>query len=229
MKIKNMAVLLTAVSLALTGCSGFGRKDNIGLNPAEGTETPVKDQVVSTSFEDQGVIIDYTTFGNLKKIKVYGVAPSWKGNVRILAEADAMDKLVKFVHGQSVSSQRRNRVIAKSIDNATDNTLNRFKNIDGGNRFSANELIPPETDFIAPGEADPGLNDSRDNTSQRIASRVENTLVNAITTIDASGRLVGVHKTGEYTKDDGKTFIAVYEWSEDTQDISNLVRSRMMQ
>ena len=45
----------------------------------------------------------YTFTGNLDRIEVYGLAPAWKGNVDVLAEADAA-ALVQFMIRRGVLS-----------------------------------------------------------------------------------------------------------------------------
>jgi hypothetical protein len=135
--------------------------------------------------------------------------------VDVLAEADAMDKLVKFVHGQTVSTDRRVKIMAKSLDKARDNSLNRFKSNDDNLNFDSREL------------ENAGPENSTNNTSRRIADRVENTLVTTVTNITAKGRLTGVRKVRDSVVQDGKMYVAVYQWSEKDQATSEFVRGRM--
>jgi hypothetical protein len=44
----------------------------------------------------------------------------------------------------------------------------------------------------------------------------------------SQGKLVGVRKANDYQKDNGKTYVAVYVWSEKDQAISENIRKRMM-
>ena len=213
---KTALAMSVAAMITLTGCSslGFGNKQQ-ALSPSSDSQTAVKDGTISTEFKDQGIKLFYTFTGNLDRIEVYGLAPAWKGNVDVLAEADAMDKLVKFVHGQTVSTDRRVKIMAKSLDKARDNTLNRFKSNDDNLNFDSKELENSGSENIS------------NNTSRRIADRVENTLVNTVTTITAKGRLTGVRKVRDSVVQDGKLYVAVYQWSEKDQATSEFIRGRM--
>ena len=222
-------ILMLCVTVLLPACGTFDKKTP-GLAPAVGTETPVKDVKLSTDFTDQGVKIFYNLSGTVDKVEVTGTAPSWRGNVEIVAEADAMDKLVKFVHGQSVNSERRNRIITKTLDRARDNTLNRFRTVDGTASFDAREVskeLDRDDSAGVPKVADDGSTNERNNTSRRIADRVEQGLVEATTTITAQGRLSGVRKIRDRVVQDGRVYVAVYQWSPQDQDTSDFIRNRM--
>ena len=211
---KTALAMSMAAMITLTGCGSFGSKQQ-ALSPPTDSQTAVKDGTISTEFKDEGIKLFYTFTGKLDRIEVYGLAPAWKGNVDVLAEADAMDKLVKFVHGQTVSTDRRVKIMAKSLDKARDNTLNRFKSNDDNLNFDSREL------------ENAGSENTSNNTSRRIADRVENTLVNTVTTITAKGRLTGVRKIRDSVVQDGKLYVAVYQWSEKDQATSEFVRGRM--
>lgn len=216
---KTALALGLVAALGLTACSST---KNIGMAPPSETTTPVKDATVSTDFKDQGIKIFYTLTGNLDRIEVYGMAPAWKGNVDIIAEADAMDKLVKFVHGKDVSSQRRVKVISRSIERAADSTLNKFQSNDSTVAFKASDL-ESETPVSNDGEFT-----TKANTAKRNASVVDQTLVDTVTNITARGRLTGIRKARDMKVDDGKTYVAVYEWSENQQATAEFIRDRMM-
>ena len=221
---RSILAVAMITALGLAGCSSTNPFGSQGMAPASDTTTPVKDTRISTDFTDEGIKIYYTLMGNLDRIEVYGIAPAWKGNVEILAEADAMDKLVKFVHGKSVSTERRVKIMAKAMDRARDNTLNKFKGADGSVDFSAKEL---ESDSAALPSITNPEEATRDNTSRRIADRVENTLVNTVTTITAKGRLTGVRKVRDEVRQDGRIYVAVFQWSEKDQVTSEFIRGRM--
>jgi hypothetical protein len=53
-------------------------------------------------------------------------------------------------------------------------------------------------------------------------------LVDTVTNITARGRLTGVRKARDMKVDDGKTYVAVYEWSENQQATADFIRDRMM-
>ena len=213
---KTALAMSMAAMITLTGCGslGFGSKEQ-ALTPPSDSQTAVRDGTISTEFKDEGIKLFYTFTGNLDRIEVYGLAPAWKGNVDVLAEADAMDKLVKFVHGQTVSTDRRVKIMAKSLDKARDNTLNRFKSNDDNLNFDSREL------------ENAGSENTSNNTSRRIADRVENTLVTTVTNITAKGRLTGVRKVRDSVVQDGKMYVAVYQWSEKDQATSEFIRGRM--
>ena len=213
---KTALAMSMAAMITLTGCGslGFGSKEQ-ALTPPSDSQTAVRDGTISTEFKDEGIKLFYTFTGKLDRIEVYGLAPAWKGNVDVLAEADAMDKLVKFVHGKTVSTDRRVKIMAKSLDKARDNTLNRFKSNDDNLNFDSREL------------ENAGSENTSNNASRRIADRVENTLVNTVTTITAKGRLTGVRKVRDSVVQDGKLYVAVYQWSEKDQATSEFIRGRM--
>jgi len=205
------AAILAAMSLA--GCSTGPKFGN--LSPSDETRTPVKDTRVSTEFRDQGIKISYTLMGKLEKIEVFGIAPAWKGNYEIAAEMDAKVKLMKFVYGETVSSETKTRVLTRSLDRARDNTVNTFDN---------NRELSFDSEELA---AAPTARDADDNTSRRTAERIERSLLETTNRITASGRLTGVRKVGESRSKDGRYYIARYEWSEQAQGVSELLRSRM--
>lgn len=215
---KTVLAMALVAALGLSACSST--KSTSGLNPPSDSQVAVKDTQISTDFKDEGIKIYYTFTGKLDRIEVYGMAPAWKGNVAVIAEADAMDKLVKFVHGKTVTSERRVKIMSKTLDRARDNTLNKFKTTDGTLSFTAADI---ETEIPAGNSEE----SSRDNTSRRIADRVENTLVNTVNTITARGRLTGVRKIGDRIVGDGKIYVAVYQWSEKDQATSELIRGKM--
>ena len=48
-----------------------------------------------------------------------------------------------------------------------------------------------------------------------------------ITTITAKGRLTGVRKVRDSQTNNGKTYIAVYQWSDKDQSAAESIRDRM--
>jgi hypothetical protein len=192
----------------------LNKNTQTGMTPPSDTTTAVKDQRVATDFQDQGVKIYYTLLGDLDRIEVTGVAPAWKGNYTIVAELDAKEKLIKFINGESVTTERRVKIIGKALEKAQDNTLNKFKTADGTINFTEAEL----------GQDAGGTSD---NTSRRVAERVDNTVVTAVTTITAKGRLTGVRKIREGVRDDGRFYTATFQWSEKDQSTAEFIRNRM--
>lgn len=222
-------VMVLMIAALLPACGMMGNK-TAGLMPAEDTATPVKDVKISTDFRDEGVKVVYTLTGAIDRIEVMGMAPAWRGNVDIIAEADAMDKLVKFVYGRSINSDRRNRIITHTLDRARDNTLNQFRTVDGTMNFDARKAadeLDREDSTAAPRADNAREGKEASNTSRRIADRVERGLVEATTTITSSGRLVGVRKIRDRVVQDGRYYVAVYQWSPRDQDAAESVRQRM--
>jgi len=210
--------LAVAIGVIMSGCSSFGSK---GITPSPDAVTPVKEQKLSTSFTDEGVKIYYTASGKLEKIEVHGQAPAWKRNVEVIAEADAMDKLVKFIHGKNVSSERRTKIISKAIDNASDVTSNKFRTVDGTFETESKQL-EDELRSTKNGEEI-----QKDNTAKRKAQIVDETLVNTVTEIRSAGFLIGVRKISDAIKDDGKVYTAVSQWSETDVATATSIRATM--
>jgi len=225
---KRTAILITVMAL-LPGCGMLGNKAP-GLTPADGTTVPVKDVRIATDFRDEGVKIFYTLTGSVDRIEVMGTAPAWRGNVDIIAEADAMDKLVKFIHGQTATSRRRNEIITNTLDRARDNTLNQFRTVDGTANFDARRVMDEldsgrAQDTAAGAPSREGKEQS--NTSRRIADRIEKGLVEATTTITAQGHLTGVRKIRDRVVQDGRVYVAIYQWSPKDQAAAESVRRQM--
>ena len=216
---KTLLAVAVVAALGLVGCSSISKQPTVAV--PENVRTAVKDTTISTEFRDQGIKVHYSITGKLEKIEVIGIAPTWKGNHTILAELDAKEKLIKFVHGEDVSSDRRVRIIAKSLDRAQDSTLNQIEHNLSEISFSAQELDQeePRTHSITPG--------GDDNASRRTASRVDRTLVDAVTVATSAGRLRGVIKVGDSVSRDGKFYTAKYEWSERANNAAEFMRSRM--
>ena len=221
---KTLIAVAIMAGLGLTACSStkpLGKNDPDAQPVARPSDSraPLKDTRISTEFKDEGVKLYFSADGTLERLEVIGVAPSWKGKVDVLAEMDAMDKLVKFVHGQTMTTDRKVRIMTRAIDRARDATMNRIASTEQVQNFSAEELE----------SAEPGPSEARsqDNTSRRNASRLENTVVETVQSITAGGRLTGVRKIGDRTVDDGRTYVAVYQWSERDQATSEFIRGRM--
>ena len=196
-------LILIAAALSMPGCSSVKLND-----PA-----PIKNTKLATNFTDEGVKIFYTFTGKLERIEVYGQADAWKGNVETLAEADALAKLVKFVYGNDVSTNRKVNIIGKAIENAEDTTNTDTITSDSKELESELKNKP---------------NNSNSTNAKRTAKIVNETNTDTVTSMRSQGKLVGVRKTKDYQKDNGKTYVAVYVWSEKDQAISENIRTRMM-
>ena len=200
------------ITLFLVGCSGTSDVRPSGSN--------LKDQSIATDFTDEGIKITYTFTGKLESIEVFGQAESWRGNVEALAEADAMAKLTKFVNGQNVSTERRVRIIGKSIEDTQNNKLDKFKNQDG--TISITDKQVEYEPFV-----DRNQQTLQDSSSQRNAKAINETIVTTVTNITSKGRLTGVRKIRDFQRNDGKVYVAVYVWSEKDQAASEYIKKRM--
>lgn len=215
---RSFIALCVAMSLGMIGCSSTPKTASLD-KPAEETKVPVKDARISTEFRDQGIKLHYSLMGKLEKIEVIGIAPAWKGNHTILAELDAKEKLVKFVHGESMKSDTKNRIITKTLDRARDQTLNRFESNNEFD-FDASDI---EQEFNRNEGAAPG---QPDNTSRRTAERIERSLVQKTVILTSQGRLRGLRKVGDSVSKDGRYYIARYEWSEKAENVADQLRNR---
>jgi len=199
----NFKLILLAGALALAGCSSVKLSE----------PSTIKDTKLATNFTDEGVKIFYTFTGRLERIEVYGHADAWKGNVETLAEADALAKLVKFVYGNDVSTNRKVSIIGKAIENAEDVTNTDTITSDSKELESELKNKP---------------NNSNSTNAKRTAKFVNETITDTVTSMKSQGKLVGIRKAKDYQKDNGKTYVAVYVWSEKDQAISENIRTRMM-
>jgi hypothetical protein len=216
---KTALALAMAVTVAITGCSSFSSNKSAGVDPGE--VRAVKDTRLSTDFEREGIRVTYTLLGEVEKIEAFGYADVWRANFRHVAEADAKDKLVKFLRGETVSTTRMTRVIARSIERSQDNTINRFKTVDGAINFSEGDL---EREDAA---ATPGEENSRRNTAVRRDSVNNAMTVTSTITVAAKGRLNAVYKQSGDVVDDGKTYRVVYAWTPKAQRAARSITNQM--
>jgi hypothetical protein len=214
----NRKLLVIALSAVMVGCSSMSGK---GIQPSVDAVTPIKDTKISTEFRDEGIKIYYTMSGQLDRIEIIGVSPAWKRNHDVIAEQDAMNKLVQFVYGKNVSTERRVRIISRAIDQASDITSNKFKTVDGTIETDSESL--ESTDV----KTKNGEESQKLNTAKRNAKIVDETLVNVSSISKSSGRLVGVRKIGDSLKDDGKTYVAYYQWSKKDLATSREINNEM--
>jgi hypothetical protein len=205
-------LLALAASFILGACSSTPN-----TRPASSN---LKDQSIATDFTDEGIKITYTFTGKLASIEVYGQAEAWRGNLEAIAEADAMAKLTKFVNGQTVSTNRRVQVIGKSIEEAQDNKLDKYKSQDGTINVTAKQI---ESEF----SGDQNQKSSQETSAIRNAKVINETIVTTVTNITSKGRLTGVRKIRDFQRNDGKTYVAVYAWSDKDQATSEYIRNRM--
>lgn len=221
---KHIVALAVVTALGISGCSSTKPPAVSGdLTAPSDTKTAVKDRVVAAHFRDRGIELHYSMTGKLEKVVVWGVAPAWKANYEILAELDAKSKLVKFVHGESISNEIRTEIISRSLDRARDNTLNRFDSNTSQDADFSFDAAQIEAEIQRNQPAPVG----DDNTSRRVADRVERTMLNTVQTLTSSGRLAGVIKVDDGRSRDGRYYFAKYEWSDRSQDTGQYLRGRM--
>ena len=231
MKTKLVALAVSAALLG--GCSTgnlnpFSKDKEFTVSQPIDNTTAVKDQTVSV-VNDEGIKIYYTLLGNLDRIEVYGMADAWKGDgqtLEILAEADAKERLVKYLYEEKVDTQRSIEVTTKTLDKARDDALNRIENGMGAPSLVEFDAETVEAE-VAQEQAQNGPRTTDDNTSRRVAERVEQTKVSALTKITSGGTLRGMRKINGEFRQDGKVYVAVYRWSEKDQNTANEIRGKM--
>jgi len=216
---KTALALMITAALGLAAC-GTTNQRTAGVDPGE--TTALKDQALSTDFSREGIRISYTLLGDVKKIEAFGYAPVWRSNYEHVAEADAKDKLVKFLRGETVSTTRMTRVIARSIERSQDRSANRFRTVDGAVNFTEEELETGNLSGVAVGN-----DDTRDNTALRRASVSNAQIVTSTITVSAKGRLSAVKFQSGGVTDDGRTYVAVYSWTPRGQDAARSITDKM--
>jgi len=193
----------------------------------------IKDRRLSTDFTDEGIKITYTFAGDVKILEVSGQAEAWKTNVTVLAEADAMAKLTKYLYGKDVSTTQRVNVIGKSMEKFNDNLLKSIYKGDEVPTFTDKQIedeISKERkiNMNLPNQNTNDLKNQDLTRYQREAKVVNDTTIETITKISSSGKLQGVRKIRDYVKDDGKIFVAVYVWSDKDMETINYIKQKML-
>lgn len=227
MNIKNFFYLSLILSL-LVGCSA---NKNQKLSDSVGGE--IKDRRLATDFTDEGIKITYTLTGDVKILEVSGQAEVWKTNVAALAETDAMSKLTKYIYGKDVVVTQRVQVIGKSIEKFNDNIIKSVYKGDEVPTFTdkqiENEITQERKVKInIPNSAAEDLKNQDLTRYQREAKVVNDNTVETMTKISSGGKLQGVRKIRDYVKDDGKTYVAVYVWSDKDIETINYIKQRML-
>ena len=213
---KKTIIALSLLAVFVTGCS-------TSKSPIKTEDVDVKEQRLATDFTRQGIRVTYSFTGDVEKIEAYGYAKVWRGNYRTVAEADAKDKLVKFLRGETVDSQKMTRVIAKSIERSQDNMLNKTRTIDG-------TIVIQDTDIENDSRSQPqASNDenSKENTALRKASVNNAQIVTTTVLVSSRGRLNAVYKEKGYSAEDGKTYVVVYAWTPKMQKTARAISTMM--
>jgi hypothetical protein len=227
MNIKNFFYLSFILCL-LVGCSA---NKNQKLSESVGGE--IKDRRLATDFTDEGIKITYTLTGDVKILEVSGQAEVWKTNVAALAETDAMSKLTKYIYGKDVAVTQRVQVIGKSIEKFNDNIIKSVYKGDEVPTFTdkqiENEITQERKVKInIPNSIAEDLKNQDLTRYQREAKVVNDNTVETMTKISSGGKLQGVRKIRDYVKDDGKTYVAVYVWSDKDIETINYIKQRML-
>jgi hypothetical protein len=207
-KITLVAAAITAV--VSSGCgttSMFGSK---APEPAPVTAVKETEIRLTTEFRREGVRVFYTLAGDVDRIEARGYAHAWQQQYEHVAELEAKEKMIKFLRGETVNSTRKTAVLARAIERAQDNTLNRFKTVDGALDTGADDA-----DLAAESGSNARNLDenSRNNTALRRASINNAQTVTSNITVTASGRLTAVSKKSGEMIDDGRTYMAIYVWT----------------
>ena len=228
MKQLLMVVAISGI-VGLSGCGSlkFGN-DNPGITPS--AVIPVKDEVVelSTEFKREGVRVFYTMTGAVDRVEAKGFADVWQQRYEHVAELEAKEKMVKFLRGESVSSSRKTQVIAKAIERAQDNTVNRFKKMDGSSALSTTaEELEAEPKNKSEENNNNKEENARDNTALRKASINNAQTVTSSITVTATGRLTAVRKSKGEIVNDGKIYVGTYVWTPKDQEAARSI-TRMM-
>lgn len=220
---RHILAVAVASALVITGCSST--KPQLSGNDIQApsdTKVAVKDRTVAAHFRDRGIELHYTWSGELEKVIVWGVAQAWLPSFERIAELDAKQKLVKFLHGETVSSETRQEIVSRALEKARDNTLNRFdSNTSRDTDFSFDSAA-----IEAEIQTSPTVTGD-DNTSRRIAERLERTMINTAIALRSEGRLVGVIKIDDGRSRDGRFYFAKYEYSAKTRAASQQIRQQM--
>lgn len=221
---KSYIAILSAVLLTTSGCSMLQKAPSPGNEPPSDAATPVKDQRLSTDFKREGIKVHYTLLGAVSKVEAFGYADVWKRGYEVAAEADAKDKLIKFLRGESVSSERKTKIIAKSLERSQDNTLNKYRTVDGSLNSVAEDIEKEELKAnIKPSEDE----NSRTNSALRKASTNTAQEVSNTITVTASGRLTAIYKDKSGILEEGKVYTAVYVWTPKDQATARFITNTM--
>ena len=216
MSIKKISFVILFCFIALISC---GSK-NVRLSDQVGGE--IKDLKLATDFTDEGVKVIYTLAGNLKSIEVTGQSEAWKKNVESLAEADALAKLTKYIYGTDISTNRRVQIIGKSMEKFNDKQLEKEIVSETQNKnFNTSNQSSKKTQSLEDEK-------NKDLTSyKREAEVLNNSIIDTVTKISSAGKLQGVRKIRDFTKDEGKMYVAVYIWTDKDVDTINYLKQRM--
>lgn len=224
---KNFFYLIFILYL-LVGCVA-GKNEKL----TESVGGEIKDRQLATDFTDEGIKITYTLSGSIKMIEVSGQSEAWKTNVTVLAEADALAKLTKYLYGTDVSTTQRVQIIGKSMEKFHDNLIKSAYKGDEVPTF-ADKQIQNEMNqerkvkLNLPNITSEDLKNEDLTRYQREAKVANDTAIETITKISSGGKLQGVRKIRDYVKNEGKIYVAVYAWSEKDIETINYIKEKML-
>jgi hypothetical protein len=97
------------------------------------------------------------------------------------------------------------------------------------NKFINGSNVNTERHTKIIGQAIENAKDStaKDDSNLRVATTINDTTVSTITSIISNGKLIGVNKTRDFQKDNGKLYVAVYQWSEKDMATADFIRNKM--
>jgi formamidopyrimidine-DNA glycosylase len=144
-----------------------------------------------------------------------------------------MSKLTKYIYGKDVAVTQRVQVIGKSIEKFNDNIIKSVYKGDEVPTFTdkqiENEITQERKVKInIPNSIAEDLKNQDLTRYQREAKVVNDNTVETMTKISSGGKLQGVRKIRDYVKDDGKTYVAVYVWSDKDIETINYIKQRML-
>ena len=214
---KSTIVFTASFFFVLSGCGSTDK--TLKSSAIEDSQAKKNLQKIATEFRREGITVFYKTDGDVEKIEVKGYAKIWQQQYEHVAELDAKEKMVKFLRGETVSSTRKTNVIARSLERASDYSTIKSLNSDGIMKTVAEDL-----------ENAPISNQDSNNTFKSVIARqaINNAQTVSISiTVNALGALSAVRKINGETTDEGKTYVATYEWSPKDQSASRSITNMM--
>lgn len=216
-------ILLTLSIFFLSSCASRDSKVYFeAQNKPKLVTDATENQVIATEFTDEGIKLIYTSNGKLVGIEVFGQAEIWRGNPDAIAEADAMAKLTKFIYGTNIATERKVRLINRSIEATQNKSINKYISQDG-----TVNLTDKIIENLAQSPSSKEQSDKSDR-NLRNAIAINETVTNTITSLTSKGKLIGVRKIRDYQRNDDKIYVAVYAWSDKGQDASEYIRKKML-
>ena len=214
---KSIIVLTASFFLVLSGC---GSSDKTLKSPAtEDFQAKRNQQKIATEFRREGITVFYKADGDVEKIEVKGYSKIWQQQYEHVAELEAKEKLVKFLRGETVSSTRKTNVIARSLERSSDYSTTKSLNSDGSMKTVAEDL-----------ENAPVLNQDSNSTSKSVIARQAINNAQTVTssiTVSSLGALSAIRKINGEATEEGKTYVATYEWSPKEQSASRSIINMM--